>query len=194
MAASVRKIYVDSRFGKGTASRFDYELSETVTCNDGCVAYITGFTCPVSFLSVQKGLNDRVFWLECDFSYAVGTDFQPDFLTVTARILTLPPAVYNALTLATVLQDALNGAGKVVPGTYAVTYEGTQNHLQVSVSNPSDPQDGSCFAPLGDKPLTDQFWHDQFWKTFFVHSAGMDYSPSQSPIRELFAGHRHARA
>ena len=59
-----------------------------------------------------------------------------------------------------------------------MTYSGTQNHLQVTVSNPSDPHDGSCFAPLGDATLTSPFWHDLFWKFYFIRPGGIDYSPS----------------
>ena len=69
--------------------------------------------------------------------------------------------MYNAQTLGAALQDALNGAGKVIPATYAVTYVGTQNHLQITLTS-SDPHDGSCFAPLGDATLTSKFWHDLY--------------------------------
>ena len=83
------------------------------------MAYITGFSCPVSFLTVTQGSTTRCTGWRRTSREAVGTDFQPDFSTCTARILTLPPAVYNAQTLATALQDALNGAGKTIPATYA---------------------------------------------------------------------------
>ena len=61
MAASVRKIYVDSRFGVGPSHQFTYELAESVTTNEGAVCYVTGFSCPISFLNVTQGVNDHLY-------------------------------------------------------------------------------------------------------------------------------------
>ena len=167
--ASVRKIYVDSRFGRGPAHRFTYELPETVTCNEGCVAYITGFSCPISFLTVTQGVNDKLYWLEAAVNEAL------PLLAVHGRIMTLQPAVYNATSLAMELQRVLNLPDKTLTqATYSCSYEAGQNHLLITAT-PADPSDPHFFAPVGDFPLTDRGFHDFTWPALTQYDASLNY-------------------
>ena len=59
-----------------------------------------------SWLSIDA-TNDTMFMLE-------------NGVTTTARAVKLPHAAYDADSLATQLQTALNGAGKITPGQYTV--------------------------------------------------------------------------
>ena len=160
---SVKKIYIDSRFGKGTASRFSIELDQTVETAPDTVCYVTNFSAPVSFPTITAGLNDKVYILEENDRvgyYALG------------RIVTLPAAVYNASTLAQALQDALNGSGKTLSATYTVTYQGAQNHLLITTSDP----DFQYFTLLDDQTLADPLFKRGYW-TLTLHAPGPNYDP-----------------
>ena len=68
--------------------------------------YLQSFHCVASWLSIDS-TNDTMYLIEN------GT-------TTVARAVKLPHAAYDADSLATQLQTALNGAGKVTPGQYTV--------------------------------------------------------------------------
>ena len=61
--ASVKKIYIDSRFCEGNGSRFSAELPETVSCSETCVAYITNVTFPIAWHTIDIH-NSRIYLLE----------------------------------------------------------------------------------------------------------------------------------
>ena len=100
--ASVRKIYLDSRFCQpgGRGSSFNYELSQTVQCGPNCVGYITDICLPVSWPTIGPN-NDKLYVVERSL----------DATTAQGRIFTVPSGQYNATSLATALQTALNSAG-----------------------------------------------------------------------------------
>ena len=127
--ATVRKIYLDSRFclpgGKG--SNFTYELGQTVQCGPNCVGYVCDVCLPVSWPTI--GANNQMLYM---------IERSLDGTTAQGRIFTVPPGSYNAATLATAIQTALNGAGNPstgLGGTYTVTYDADAN--KYTFSNPA---------------------------------------------------------
>jgi len=61
--ASVKKIYVDSRFAEGSGSQFTLELPETINCGPDCVAWIADVSFPIAWHTIDIH-NDRIYLLE----------------------------------------------------------------------------------------------------------------------------------
>ena len=103
MSAAVRKIIVDSRafLNNAPAQNGVFELPESIEMYGHEAIYLQSIHCVASWLSVD-GTNNCMYILEN------GT-------TTQARTVKIPYAAYDADSLATQLQGALNG--KTVPGT-----------------------------------------------------------------------------
>lgn len=125
--ASVKKLYIDSRFGEGTGSQFTYELPETITTTSDCVAWITDVSVPIAWHTIDVH-NDKLYLIEDDGSGIP-----------RARTVSLPTQDYVATSLVSALQTALNtnGAGpaqKHVTGSYSVSFDPQKFSLTVSLT------------------------------------------------------------
>ena len=160
MASQVRKIFVDTRFGKGDPSDFEYDLGETVSLPQNTICYVSEITIPCSFDNVHAGVN-RVF---------VGEATSAGVLS--ARILQLPEGVYDRNMLATALQTALNATKPETFGAYSVTSTssvGSSNNalsasLRFLTINLSKA--GSFFV-ASDEDLRNPEWYRVTWKGLY---------------------------
>jgi len=110
MTLSVRKVFIDSRYlVSGDSSNFEYELPEVLELPKDTIAFVTEFTTVASWDTVAAGRNNLLYVIESTSSSAY-----------FSRIVTLPTGAYDSETLRLAVENALNGAGKVVPGTYQV--------------------------------------------------------------------------
>ena len=110
MTLSVRKVFIDSRYlVTGDSSDFEYELPEVLELPKDTIAFVTEFTTVASWDTVAAGRNNLLYVIESTSSSAY-----------FSRIVTLPTGAYDSETLRLAVENALNGAGKVVPGTYQV--------------------------------------------------------------------------
>ena len=154
--ASVKKIYVDSRFGEGTGSQFNYELPESVTTTQDCVAWITDVSIPIAWHTIDVH-NDKIYLIESATPVP------------KARIVSLPTQDYMASSLVTALQTALNtnGAGaaqKHVAGTYSVTFDAQRFSLTVSLTG------GGSFYIFSFDQLRDLHFRSATWPYYVTGS------------------------
>jgi hypothetical protein len=157
--ATVKKIYIDSRFAEGNGSEFTVELPETVNCGPDTVAYITDVCFPVAWHTIDVH-NNKIFMLERR---------SPDF-PVQARVIEIPMKDYVlGSTLVTEVQTALNlngpslAARKNVIGSYAVTFNQSTFALTVTLSG------GGNFTILSYNQLKDYYFHAR-WKFLATQS------------------------
>ena len=109
MTLAVRKIFIDSRFlASGDSSSFEYELPEVLELPKDTVAFVTEFTTVASWDTVSASRNNLLYVVENTGS------------VYSARKVTLPSGAYDSETLRVVRENALNGAGKTITGTYNV--------------------------------------------------------------------------
>ena len=73
------------------------------------VAFVTEFTTCASWDTVSPTRNDQIYVVE-----AIGAVFK-------ARVVKVPAGAYDSETLRVVIENALNGAGKTIPGSYSVS-------------------------------------------------------------------------
>ena len=158
MSALVRKIIVDSRafLNNAPAQSGTFELPEIVELYGNEALYLQSFHCVASWLSVDS-TNDTMYLIEN------GT-------TTVARTVKLPHAAYDADSLATQLQAALNGAGKITPGQYSVNRvvsadasvvssgSATARLFQIQLSG------GTNFWIPDDNQLMDSSFYDLTWE------------------------------
>jgi hypothetical protein len=114
--ASIRKIYIDSRFGIGPPNDFTVELPLQVTTTKEQGLVLGQFSIPNVFGSVIAGYNDRLYW-RVDGVNAPNTiqagvndrfywgwdDGQQHWV-----ITTLPAGTYTAAQMATLLSVRIN--------------------------------------------------------------------------------------
>jgi hypothetical protein len=157
--ASVKKIYIDSRFALGNGSDFTVELPETVNCGPDAVAYVTDCCFPISWSTIDIH-NNRIFMLEKRSS-----DFP-----LQARVIEIPIRDYTlGSALVADVQTALNlngpslAARKNVIGSYAVALNANTFALSVTLSG------GGEFTILSFNQLRDYYFHAR-WKFFATQS------------------------
>ncbi len=157
--ASVKKLYLDSRFAEGNGANFTVELPETVNCGPDCAAYITDVCFPVAWHTININ-NNRLFMLE-----KRSADFP-----VQARVIEIPMKDYTlGSDLVANVQTALNlngpsvAARKTVAGTYAVTFNQATFALTVTLSG------GGTFTILSFNQLRDQYMYIR-WKYYATQS------------------------
>jgi hypothetical protein len=178
MSVAVRKIIVDSRafLNNAPASLGIFELPEDIQLYGNEALYLQSFHCVASWLSVDS-TNDTMYLVE------FGT-------TTVNRTIMIPDAAYDADSLATQLQNELNGSGKTVSGTYTVT--------RVVSSNPDVVTSASATARLytislsggkqfwipDDSYLEDPNWYANTW----LSGGGAAYNVANPPsTNELFS-------
>jgi len=156
--ASVKKLYLDSRFAEGNGARFSVELAESVQCSPDCVAWITDVCFPVGWKTIDIH-NDKIFMLE---QSGVGLDPQ-------ARVIQIPRKDYTlGSDLVTQLKTALNTSGaeaatKRVAGTYDVTFNQSTFSLTVTLAG------GGTFTILAFDQLRDTYF-SVFWRFYATQS------------------------
>jgi len=178
MSALVRKIIVDSRafLNNAPAQSGTFELPEIVELYGNEALYLQSFHCVASWLSIDA-TNDTMYLIEN------GT-------TTVARSVKLPHAAYDADSLATQLQTALNGSGKVTPGQYTVnrvvsadstvvtSASSTARLYQIQLSG------GAHFWIPDDSNLQDTTFYNTQWLTL----GGAPYDITNPPsTNELFS-------
>ena len=110
MSLAVRKVYIDSRYlVSGDSSNFEYELPEVLELPKDTVAFVTEFSTVASWDTVAANRNDRMYVIETRNS-----------ATYSARTVILPTGAYDSESLRVVVENALNGAGKSISGSYTV--------------------------------------------------------------------------
>jgi hypothetical protein len=151
MSLAVRKVYIDSRYlVSGDSSNFQYELPEVLELPKDTVAFVTEFSTVASWDTVAANRNDRMYVIETG-----------DSATYSARTVFLPTGAYDSESLRVVVENALNGAGKSISGTYTVaraSSAGTTSTASLGAAfryyNITISGGGTCFLP-GDRWLKD---------------------------------------
>lgn len=135
------KFYIESRYrSSGTNEDFVYQLPRGIDIPSS-LAYVDCCCVPNTIYSIRSGSNNKLYIQESYVS-APGVN-----AVVTFRIVNLQPGQYNGVTLANVVQTALN-LGTSMP-TYTVTFELDQAKLKVATS----AANGSSFIIYGDTGL-----------------------------------------
>ena len=157
--ATVKKIYIDSRFAQGNGSDFTVELPETVNCGPDTVAYITDVCFPVAWHTIDVN-NSKIYLLE-----KRSADFP-----VQARVVEIPIKDYTlGSTLVSEVQTALNlngpsvAAKKNVIGSYAVSFNQSTLALTVTLTG------GGQFTILSYNQLRDPYFYLR-WKFLATQS------------------------
>ena len=146
--ASVKKLYLDSRFAEGNGSNFTIELPETVNCSPDAVCWVTDVSFPIAWHTINIH-NDKIFMLE---QQSPDHDWQ-------ARVVQIPKKDYTlGSDLVTQVKNALNNSGpeaafKSVAGTYDVTFNQSTFSLTVTLTG------GGTFTILSH----DQLRESSFW-------------------------------
>ena len=89
-------------------------------------AYLDVVMCPNSFYLVRAGDSDRLYVAETQSN--------------VKRVAFLVPGQYNAHTLATACQNALN-QNKGIPGTYVVQYLSALHRMRISITGSTTAND-----------------------------------------------------
>jgi hypothetical protein len=157
--ATVKKIYLDSRFAEGNGSDFTVELPETVNCGPDTVAYVTDVCFPVAWHTININ-NSRLFMIE-----KRSADFPPQ-----ARVIEIPIKDYTlGSDLVAQVQSALNldgpsvAARKNVVGSYAVSFNQSTFALTVTLSG------GGQFTILSYNQLRNPYFYLR-WKFLATQS------------------------
>ena len=178
MSALVRKIIVDSRafLNNAPAQSGTFELPEIVELYGNEALYLQSFHCVVSWLSIDA-TNDTLFVLEFEGTNNV------------ARAVKLPHAAYDADSLATQLQTALNGSGKTIHATYTVNRVVSADSSVVSSGSATarlfqiQLSGGTNFWIRDDNQLMDSSFYDLKW----LAVGGPTYDTTNPPsTNELF--------
>ena len=157
--ATMKKLYIDSRFAEGNGSNFSLELPETVNCSQDCVCYVVDVSFPIAWHTIDIN-NDKIFLLEM-------TPDSPS--TPRARVVKIPIKDYTlGSDLVAQVKAALNAPGvaasfKYVPGTYDVTFNQSTFSLTVTLAG------GGTFTILSFDQLRDpSFFHS--WRYYATQS------------------------
>ena len=123
------KLYIDSRkrvpgANGDTDTAFAVQLPRPIQVSGK--AYLDVVLCPNSFYLVRAGDSDRLYIAETQSS--------------VKRVAFLVPGQYNAHTLATACQNALN-QNKGIPGTYICQYLSTLHRMRISITGSTTAND-----------------------------------------------------
>ena len=114
---TIRKLFLDSRFGVGSAGDFTIELPLQVQTKKTEGLVLGAFSIANVFNSVQANYNDRLYWrvsnnaVENTIHAGVNDRFYWGYDTGTSQswiITTLPPGTYTAEQMATLLAVRIN--------------------------------------------------------------------------------------
>ena len=103
-----KRLYLDSTNRvSGSHDDFEFEFSETLTFGKNVVACIEGFSCPMSWYSVEDGVNDQFYWYE-RYSLSQTTPVIQNWLHKT----TIPEGFYNAISLGQAMASAMQNESR----------------------------------------------------------------------------------
>lgn len=126
---SLLKLFIDSRHRTaGTSEDFTYQLPGAGFDLPDCTCFVDDCQLGNVFYGIQKQRNDRIYIRE---DITVGFVSNPVY-----RVEILPAGQYNAITLATALQTALNSG--TVGNVYTVIFDTHLGKLTVSTSSSTD--------------------------------------------------------
>jgi len=135
------KFYIESRYrSSGSNEDFVYQLPRGIDIPDS-LAYIDCVCVPNTIYSIRQNTNDKLYIRESHISTSGGSP------TITYRVINLQPGQFNGVTLAAIVQTALN-TGTTMP-SYTVTFELDQAKLKVVTS----AANASSFIIYGDVGL-----------------------------------------
>ncbi len=129
-----RRIVIDSRFRTGASvsnSDFMVSLPYAVTVPAGSLMYADSICLSHAWPTVQTGINDHLYVQERVTGQA----------SDTLRTIQLDAGTYNAEELKDMVVARLNGAGKVVSGTYSATVA----HGKLTLSNGTPLANGKAY-------------------------------------------------
>jgi hypothetical protein len=123
---SLLKLFIDSRHRTaGTSEDFTYQLPGAGFDLPDCICYVDDVQLSNTFYGIQEQRNDRIYIRE---DVTVGFVSNP-----VHRVEILPPGQYNAITLASALQTALNAG--TIGNVYTVIFDTHLGKLKVSTSS-----------------------------------------------------------
>ncbi len=157
--ATVKKIYIDSRFAQGNGSDFTVELPETVNCGPDTVAYITDVCFPVAWHTINVN-NNKLFMLE---RRSVDFPVQARVIEVEQKDYTLGSDLIAQVKTALNLNGPSLAARKNVLGSYAVAFNQSTFALTVTLTG------GGQFTILSYNQLRDTCFHVR-WKFLATQS------------------------
>ena len=117
------KLYIDSRkrvAGASSNSDTDFVVQLPYPITVSGKAFLDVVLCHNSFYVIRTGETDRLYIQEAQ--------------ALTKRVVTIAPGQYNAHTLATACQLALN-TNKGIPGTYICQYIPTLHRMRIGITN-----------------------------------------------------------
>ena len=162
---TIRKLFLDSRFGVGSAGDFTIELPLQVLTKKTEGLVLGAFSIANVFNSVIAGYNDRLYWrvsnnaVENMIHAGVNDRFYWGYDTGTSQswvITTLPPGTYTAAQMATLLAVRINN---VIP--FLVATAGPPQYSSPVIQWNSTV--ASLYLPdYGD--ITDPAWQRQVWR------------------------------
>ena len=171
MSTVVRKIIVDSRafLNNAPAQQGTFELPEIILLYGNEALYLQSFHCVASWLSIDA-TNDTMYILEWQ-------------LSDRPRAVKIPHAAYDADSLATQLQAALNGADKTLTGVYTVTRVVSSDATVVTSASATARlhqitlSDGANFWIPDDNTLQDSNFYHNTW----LANGGVAYDTTNPP-------------
>jgi hypothetical protein len=126
------KIYLDSKKRQPGGTDTDFAIQLPYPINVSGKAFLDVILCPNSFYLVRAGDSDRLYVAETQSN--------------VKRVAFLIPGQYDAHTLATACQNALN-QNKGIPGTYVCQYLSALHRMRISITGSTTNNDAMQLWP-----------------------------------------------
>jgi hypothetical protein len=126
------KLYLDSRKRQPGGTDTDFAIQLPYPINVSGKAFLDVILCPNSFYLVRAGDSDRLYVAETQSN--------------VKRVAFLIPGQYDAHTLATACQNALN-QNKGIPGTYVCQYLSALHRMRISITGSTTNNDAMQLWP-----------------------------------------------
>ena len=120
------KLYIDGRKRQPGGTDTDFAIQLPYPINVSGKAFLDVILCPNSFYLVRAGDSDRLYVAETQSN--------------VKRVAFLIPGQYDAHTLATACQNALN-QNKGIPGTYVCQYLSALHRMRISITGSTTNND-----------------------------------------------------
>jgi hypothetical protein len=126
------KLYIDGRNRQPGGTDTDFAIQLPYPINVSGKAFLDVILCPNSFYLVRAGDSDRLYVAETQSN--------------VKRVAFLIPGQYDAHTLATACQNALN-QNKGIPGTYVCQYLSALHRMRISITGSTTNNDAMQLWP-----------------------------------------------
>ena len=126
------KLYLDARKRQPGGTDTDFAIQLPYPINVSGKAFLDVILCPNSFYLVRAGDSDRLYVAETQSN--------------VKRVAFLIPGQYDAHTLATACQNALN-QNKGIPGTYVCQYLSALHRMRISITGSTTNNDAMQLWP-----------------------------------------------